>query len=55
MDHQKLLLAPFSSKDLKSYSLEIIPDEYNSLVDFRGHWMSVMLDELKAAVLNHVE
>ena len=55
MDHQEFFLAAFRSHDLESDSLQIISEEYNSLVDRTIHRLAMMLDELKAAPLDDVE
>lgn len=55
MDHYEAFLALFDRDDLKGDSLEIIPDEYNSLVDSRVRCDSVaVLDDLETAVIDDI-
>jgi hypothetical protein len=55
VDHQELILAAFGGQYPKGNSLEIIPHEDNSLFDTWARGRPVMLDDLKAAVLDDVQ
>ena len=55
MNHQELVLFVFNRDDLKLDSLEIIPEEDNSLVDTKVHPVPAPLDDLESTVLNDVQ
>jgi hypothetical protein len=50
-----MLLVPFCRHDFERDALQIIAEEYNSLVDTRVHPGPMAFDDLKSAVFDDVQ